>query len=148
MWEWHLRDGGDCTCTVGYEKDATGKCSVEERAKFLGNWAGIITYSGPLSGTGTITLPITQGASLQKVVINNLFTCQGASLPISATVAGSNINNMAAVTCDDGTTVSDISFSAVSLTATGSSLSIFLNYTISLDGVVYGSGTATGTLSK
>jgi hypothetical protein len=29
---------GACVCDVGYEQDAEGKCTVETRTKFTGNW--------------------------------------------------------------------------------------------------------------
>lgn len=142
-------DDGDCTCTAGYEKDAAGKCSIEERTKFLGNWVGVLNYSGPFTGSGSVTLNCTQAATVQQVIINNLFTCNTVSLPITATVGGNSIASMNTVSCDDGSgNVISITFSSVNCVVNGTVMNFSLNYSFTQAGVNLGSGAVTGTLNK
>lgn len=139
---------GSCTCNAGYEKDTNGNCTVEEREKFLGNWTGVLNFSGPLTGSGSATVSITQAASIQSVVINNVFTCGGVSIPITATVSGKSIGTMNSVTCDSGAGILSINFSAVNIIVNGTVMTFSINYTVSEGGTSLGSGAVTGTLNK
>ncbi len=140
---------GDCTCNTGYEKDASEKCSVEQRAKFLGNWSGVLNYSGPITASGSATLNFTQGGNIEQVVVNNLFTCGGVSMPITSTISGNSISSMNTVTCDDGAgSVIVLTFSAINVVVNGSVMTCSLSYNATSAGTSLGSGSVTGTLNK
>lgn len=75
-----------CLCDPGYEKDAEGLCTVDVRAKFVGNY--IITEQCSLS-SDTYTITVTQGTSISEVHINNFW---GIFFnPVIATVSGTSI---------------------------------------------------------
>ncbi|HMX83252.1 MAG TPA: hypothetical protein PKN57_04280 [Saprospiraceae bacterium] len=68
---------GDCICNVGYEQDANGKCTVEQRAKFIGTYTGSETCT---TGSDNYTINITTSSSaIDKVIISNVYN-QGITL--------------------------------------------------------------------
>ncbi len=140
---------GDCTCNAGYEKDASGSCTIEERAKFLGNWSGVLNFSGPMSGSGNVTLNFTPGGNIEQVVINNLFTCSGISMPITATINDNMVASLNNTSCDDGAgTVITLSFSSVNWVITNNVMTCSVNYSATSGGTSLGIGSVTGTLNK
>ncbi|MDO8367961.1 MAG: PKD domain-containing protein [Saprospiraceae bacterium] len=76
-----------CVCDPGYEGDAAGFCTVETRAKFLGNYS--VTEDCSLSSPSTYTISVTAGATINEVKINNFWDVFINS--VKATIAGSTI---------------------------------------------------------
>lgn len=68
---------GSCVCNVGYEQDADGKCTVEQRAKFIGSYNGSEVCT---VGTDNYTISIaTSSNGIDKVVLSNVYN-QGITL--------------------------------------------------------------------
>lgn len=78
-------DEGLCICEAGYEQDADGLCSTEERAKFLGTWAVSDVCSN--SGNSSYTVVVSKNASgITEISITNFWgTFQAA---VKGTVTG------------------------------------------------------------
>lgn len=128
---------GLCSCSTGYEGT---NCETESRERFIGNWTGPISFTGPLAGSGTTTIAISKGSAIDGIVVNNLFTCSSISLPLNATVKGSNVQSIAGTACSG----INLTFSTVSWSASGNSMSFSFAY--SVEGV--GTGTVSGSFTK
>lgn len=77
---------GVCSCELGYEQDAEGKCTIEEREKFLGTYNTTETCGGPSSSySNTVT---SSGSDVRSIVISN-FGDSGVNA--IADVDGSNV---------------------------------------------------------
>jgi|GEM_PF-596144 len=60
-----------CNCNVGYEKDANGKCTIEQRAKFIANYSAseICIFTGAAMSMVAIT---SKAGQVNKVNITNI----------------------------------------------------------------------------
>lgn len=76
---------GDCVCNVGFEKDAEGKCTVDSRTKFVGNYNSSETCV-PAS-SGSYSNSISSGSAVNKLTISNF---GDSALNATATIDGTN----------------------------------------------------------
>lgn len=86
-------DAGNCSCDPGYELDADGKCTVESRSKFVGNYLVNETCSN--SGTAApYNVGISNGATAVDVNLAGFYgpVAQGGFVaPVKATIDGTTI---------------------------------------------------------
>lgn len=84
---------GTCVCDEGYEADASGVCTVEWSAKFVGSYLGTeasVSANPDLNGNFTLTSPCTMTRSSEsKVKIFNLGGFQ-SQIEVSAKRASSS----------------------------------------------------------
>lgn len=77
-------DEGLCICEAGYEQDADGLCSVEEREKFIGTWAVAETCNN--SSANYTSVISKNGGGINMINLSNMYTSfQNA---VVATVTG------------------------------------------------------------
>lgn len=136
-------DKGICVCLAGYEKDASGKCTIEERAKFLGTW------TGKLNGIDiSLVISITSEEKLEEVEIKGIYYCISQSssfLPLIANINGNSITSINTATCSNGLIHE---FSDVNINMNGDTMHIAFKCTKIIQPHVMGVDVLSGTLSK
>jgi len=122
---------GECTCLLAYEKDATGKCTILQRDKFVGKWGGSVTVYRDSSGIlDTTLMPVTfdiqaSGRSLNEIdVVGYPVTCLDSVYIMEATVLANSISAVKSKYCSYPTGQSGVGFTNLGWYVNGGAMNI------------------------
>lgn len=89
---------GSCICETGYETDGEGRCSAEQRAKFVGMYSCIDQCENSVNDNYFCTIE-NSSAGIDKINIGNIYGF--ANNVVTATVSGSSFTVAAQTTADN-----------------------------------------------
>lgn len=124
---------GECNCLVSYEKDAAGRCTVEQRQKFIGSWGGSVIIFRDSSGILDTTMKavafdiVKAKRSLNEIdIFGYPVACLGAVDSLKATVKSSAIMNIEARYCSGTSGQNGIGFTDLNWYLNGSEMKMDL----------------------